>query len=143
MPTANRTLKSRVAYRVKRGRRVVFLREDFSDLGEYDQVGRALKQVVEEGLLVKIGQGLYAKSRPSTINPSRRVLAASGGFKEVSREALNRLNIPWSPSDAEEAYNRGTSTQIPANAPVIVRTRTSRKICFDTFCLDYKIRTTS
>jgi hypothetical protein len=105
--------------------------------------GRALKQVIEEGLLVKIGQGLYAKSRPSTINPSKRVLAASGGFKEVSREALTRLGIPWVPSEAEESYNRGTSTQIPANAPVVVQTRTSRKICFDNFCLNYKVRTSA
>jgi len=34
------------------------------------------------------------------------------------------------PSDAETAYNEGKSTQIPANAFVIIQSRFSRKISF-------------
>lgn len=111
MPTTKCTLKSKMSYRIKRGRRLVYLREDFADLGGYSQIGRALRQLVQEGLLIKIGQGLYVKTRPSTINPTKRAITAS--FKEVSREALTRLGIKWRPNDAELAYNDGSSTQNP------------------------------
>jgi len=103
-----RTLKAKISYRVKRTRKIVFLRKDFADLGGYDQVGRALREVMVAGLLVRIGQGVYAKARPSSINPSRRVLAAPGGFKQVSREALSRLGIKWRPAQAEEDYEAGS-----------------------------------
>jgi Transcriptional regulator, AbiEi antitoxin len=48
--------------RIDRKRGDVFLRADFEDLGGYDQVGRALRQLVRDGRLVKVGQGLYARA---------------------------------------------------------------------------------
>ena len=54
------TLEARLLKRIDRKRGDVFLRADFGDLGGYDQVGRALRQLVREGRLVRIGQGLYA-----------------------------------------------------------------------------------
>ncbi len=134
--TTKRTLKSKICYRVKKGRRLVYLREDFADLTGYGQVGRALRQIVEDGLLVKIGQGLYAKTRPSTINPAKRTLVAS--FKETSREALTRLGIKWRPGDAEIAYNEGLSTQIPVSGQVILESRTSRIISYGSLCLEFQ-----
>jgi hypothetical protein len=59
------TLETRLLKSIDRKRGDVFLRADFGDRGGYDQVGRALRQLVREGRLVKIGQGLYARSRPS------------------------------------------------------------------------------
>src|SRR5271157_5472754 len=57
----------------------VFLRADFSDMGGFDQVGRALRGLVGKGRLMKIGQGLYARARRSPLDnmdfPPR-----SGGF---------------------------------------------------------------
>ena len=46
-PTAKaESLEARVLRRIKRQRRAVFMREDFSDLGGYDQVGRVLRSLV-------------------------------------------------------------------------------------------------
>ena len=59
------TLETRLLKRIDRKRGDVFLRADFGDLGGYDQVGRALRKLVREGRLVKVGQGLYARARPS------------------------------------------------------------------------------
>lgn len=136
MPKTRRTLKSKISYRIKRSQRLVYLRRDFADLGGYDQIGRALRQVVQDGLLVKIGQGLYAKTRPSALDPTKRTLVAS--FKETSREALTRLGIKWSPGDAEIAYNQGKSTQIPVSGQVVLQSRTSRKISYGSLCLDFQ-----
>ena len=44
--TMKEALKTRVLKRIERKRGDVFLRSDFSDLGGYDQVGRALRQLV-------------------------------------------------------------------------------------------------
>lgn len=43
----------------------VFLREDFADLGGYDQVGRVLKELAAKGKVIRIGYGLYAKAGTS------------------------------------------------------------------------------
>jgi len=48
--------------RIERQRRDVLLRSDFADLGGYDHVGRALRQLVQVGRLLKIGSGLYARA---------------------------------------------------------------------------------
>ena len=45
----------------------VSLRGDFIDLGGYDQVGRALRQLAQKGKILKIGYGLYAKARVSPL----------------------------------------------------------------------------
>ncbi len=106
----------------------------------YEQVGRALRQLVRTGIIAKLGYGLYAKTRPSTLKKGERSLATSGGFKGASREALNRLGIKWRPSDAEIAYNEGHSTQIPANGYVVIQGRFSRKISFKNLELPYETR---
>ena len=40
----------------------MFLRADFDDLGGYDQVGRALRGLVQKGQLLKLGYGIYTLS---------------------------------------------------------------------------------
>ena len=59
------TLETRLLNRIDRKRGDVFLRADFEDLGGYDQVGRVLRELVRKGRLVRVGQGLYARARPS------------------------------------------------------------------------------
>ncbi|HGY1078535.1 TPA: S-adenosylhomocysteine hydrolase, partial [Aeromonas salmonicida subsp. salmonicida] len=71
------TIADRVEARIKRSKRDVFLREDFDDLGGYDQIGRALRQMCEKGLLLKVGYGVHAKARRNRIN-SRLMIASPG-----------------------------------------------------------------
>ena len=40
----------------------VLVRADFQGIGSYDQVGRALRQLVLQGRLMKIGFGIYARA---------------------------------------------------------------------------------
>ena len=42
-----KTLEDRVSYRIARSKQNVFVREDFEDLGGYDQIGRALRLLQE------------------------------------------------------------------------------------------------
>jgi hypothetical protein len=125
------SLKSKVCTKISRSKREVFLRSDFKSLAGYDQIGRALRQLTSEGFLLKIGYGLYAKARPNRIT-GKPMLSAEGGFSQVAEEALSRLGVKWQPSKTVLAYQAG-STQIPANAEVIVLDRFNRRIGTEKF----------
>ncbi|MCL6417838.1 S-adenosylhomocysteine hydrolase [Aestuariirhabdus sp. Z084] len=125
------SLKSKVATKISRSNREVFLRSDFEKLAGYDQVGRALRQLTSDGILVKVGYGLYAKARPNRIT-GKPMLSAKGGFTQVAEEALSRLGVKWEPSKSVLDYQSG-STQIPANAEVIIFERFNRRIGTEKF----------
>jgi hypothetical protein len=61
-------LEVRIAKRIARKRGAVFLRADFSDMGDNDQIGRVLRSLARKGLLIRIGQGLYARARKSALD---------------------------------------------------------------------------
>ena len=61
------TLSYKVSARIARKNEAVFVREDFKDLGGYDQIGRILRQLAASGKLIKIGYGLYAKAERSKL----------------------------------------------------------------------------
>ncbi len=125
------SLKLKIVTKISRSRREVFLRSDFASLAGYDQIGRALRQLSSEGVLVKVGYGLYAKARPNRIT-GKPMLAAKGGFTQVAEEALSRLGVKWKPSKLAQDYQYG-STQIPANAEVIILGRFNRRIGTEKF----------
>lgn len=127
------TLESRVRDKIRKSRRMVFLRDDFTSLAGYDQVGRALRQLEAQGRLVRVGQGLYAKARKNRIT-GQPMLAAPGGFEQVAKEALDRLGVKWEPAGAEKAYQAG-GTQVPARVVVKVKGPFHRRIAFGRYQL--------
>lgn len=127
------TLEQRLKSKIRKSSRSVFLRKDFESLGGYDQVGRALRHLVEQGRLVKVGQGLYAKARPNRVT-GKPMLSAPGGFDQVSKEALRLLNIDWRPARSENRYQAG-STQIPANTVVYAQKGLNRTIAYGPYKL--------
>lgn len=123
-----KTLEQRVAQRIARSRQEVFLRQDFADLGGYDQVGRALQLLLAQDKLVKIGYGLYAKAQPSPLSGKP---APRRGIRDLATEALGRLKIPTSPSSYDRAYANGQTTQIPTGRVIAIKGRVSRKIGYN------------
>ena len=117
-------LESRLLKRIDRKRGDVFLRADFGDLGGYDQVGRALRTLARRGELIRVGQGLYARARPSNITGDPVPVK---GLSTLT-EALGRVGIETVPTRLEEAYNAGATTQVPTGRVVGVRRRVRRKV---------------
>ncbi|MBB71890.1 MAG: hypothetical protein CMF50_05775 [Legionellales bacterium] len=105
----------------------VLLRKDFSHLGSYRQVSRALKKLIEKKRLVKIGHGIYAKAYESKYLD---VPLIEGGFDIAAREALNRMGVDWKPGSAEEAYNARQTQQVPVQNVVRLKSRLRRKITY-------------
>ncbi len=128
------TLEERLLKRIDRKRGDVFLRADFEDLGGYDQVGRVLRKIVREGRLVRVGQGLYARARPSIT--SGEPLPARG--LTTLTEALGRVGIERVPTRLERAYNAGETTQVPTGRVVGVTCRVRRKVGYGGFNLSFE-----
>ncbi|TPE55352.1 S-adenosylhomocysteine hydrolase [Maribrevibacterium harenarium] len=122
------TIQSRIQYRVKRSKRSVFMRSDFKDIADYDQVGRCLRQLVSEGLLIKISYGLYVRARINRIT-GKPMPDNPAGSDGVMMEALERLNVAYSVDEVSQSSLSGNSTQIPAKIKVTPSSpRFTRKI---------------
>ena len=126
--TLKGTLESRITYRVKRNADSVFLRKDFADIGGYDQVGRILRQLVNKGLLIDLGYGVYARTKRSSVTGK---LVPEKPLPELAKEAMKKQGVKTAPTEAEKAYNEGRSTQVPTGRVIGVNRRVSRKLGYD------------
>lgn len=122
------TIQSKIEMRIKRSKRSVFLRSDFEDIAGYDQVGRGLKKLAQEGLLIKIGYGLYVRARKNRIT-GKLMPDNDGGADGVMIEAMERLGVDYKFDKLSNMNLTGQSTQIPANVKIIPKDpRFTRKI---------------
>jgi len=122
-----RTLKQKISYRVAHKRGDVFLPKEFRDLGGEDQVQRALRGLVVDGQLMRLGYGVYARAVRSRLT-GRVMVDSANGFSSAARQALTKLGVPWEPGSIERAYNEGRSTQIPVTPTVKVKGRFQRRL---------------
>jgi hypothetical protein len=124
------TLQEQIETRITAKPDSVFLTREFADLSGERQVLRSLRKLVDEGKLMRLGYGIYARAEISPLT-QQPMLAARNGFVGASREALTKLGIAWEPTEWETAYNQGRSTQVPVNAVVrLKRGRFSRRIAY-------------
>ncbi|MDR3484339.1 MAG: conjugal transfer protein [Bradyrhizobium sp.] len=105
----------------------MFLTREFAGLGGEDQVLRALRGLLRDGKLVRLGYGVYGRAIVSRLS-GEALLYSTGGFRGASREALTKLGVKWEPTESEQAYNEGRSTQIPFNPVLRVKGRFSRRL---------------
>ncbi|MBQ0712491.1 MAG: hypothetical protein KBT53_06005 [Porticoccus sp.] len=122
------TLKSRIKYRLSRSKVAVFTPQDFLDLSGRDQVGRALRQLIGDGQLIRFGYGLYAKAERS---PYSGKILPKKALPSLAEEALNKLGVIVVPSSAKQRYNSGLTTQVPTGRVVGVKGRVSRKMSYN------------
>ncbi len=123
-----KTLRQRIEERIARRRGdSVFLTREFTNLGGEDQVLRALRGLVRDGNLVRLGYGVYGRAVASRLS-GRPMLYSPGGFIGAARQALDKLGVAWEPTESERAYNEGRSTQVPVNPVVRVKGRFRRHL---------------
>ncbi len=134
MPKYN-TLERKIATRISRQKSAVVMREDFDDLGGYDQVGRTLRQLAAKGVIVKIGYGLYARAKPSYFSGK---LIPEKPMPEIAREALGRLGVEIFPSTLERAYIEKRTNQVLTGRVIGVKDRISRKIGYNGTYVSYE-----
>ena len=120
-----KTVQDRIACRIARSKREVFVRKDFEDIANYNQVGRSLRLLETKGKIIKIGYGFYAKA---AISPLSNRIIPRKGLRDLAIEALKKLNVEVVPSSYDQAYNEGRTTQVPTGRIVGVKGRVTRKI---------------
>ena len=113
----------------------IVLRADLVTLGSSRQVSRALKSLVQEAVLTKIGYGVYAKL---VRNPLIDEPFLFNGFSQAAQEAMDRLNVQWDPGQAEQDYNQGPSSQIPVSPSVKLKSRFNRKLGYKGMTLRFE-----
>ncbi|MDB5931339.1 MAG: hypothetical protein JWR60_3046 [Polaromonas sp.] len=114
----------------------VFVRAEFERFGSPAQVGRALRQLTQDGALVRLGVGVYAKAKPSVL--SGRPIPARP-LEVLAPEALKKLGIPVMPSRLAQDYNAGRSTQLPSG--IVLNTgkrRIARRLSFNGKAVQYE-----
>lgn len=100
--------------KIKRSRRYVFERKDFDDVASYDQVGRALRQLVKQGNLIKIGYGLYTKAKLNSLT-GKPMPTHPGGTDALMREILKMKGVDFEMDSLSWQSLSGQSTQIPSS----------------------------
>ena len=122
------TIRNRIETRVRRSKCSVFLRADFKDIADYDQVGRILRMLVKEGSLLKIGYGLYARARMNRIT-GNIMPDNTAGTDGVLIEAMEKLGIEYELDELSQMNLLGQSTQVPAQIKIRSKSpRFTRKI---------------
>lgn len=107
----------------------VFVRSEFERFGSPAQVGRALSLLTEDGTLIRLGQGVYAKTKRSVL--SGKPIPANP-LEVLAPQALTKLGIKTGPGRLAQAYNEGRSTQLPAGIVLNTgRRRIVRKLSFN------------
>jgi len=130
------TLEERIEMSLRRSASKVFVRKDFDKFGGYDQVGRALRGVINKGLLIKAGYGVYVKAKTSKLTGKPIPVVP---LIEVGLEALTKLGVKPELGTAAKDYRDGKTTQMPMSAVLNVgSSRISRRIGFGKKSIRYE-----
>lgn len=105
----------------------VFLTREFRKLGGEDQVLRALRALVKDGRLVRLGYGVYCRAEASSVN-GQGACSDREGFLGVAHQALDKLGVTWEPTKAQRVYNEGRATHASLNPVVHAKGRFSRQL---------------
>jgi hypothetical protein len=130
------TTNDRILASLRNSKTKVFLRDDFNRFGNYRQICRVVKELSEEGKLLRLGYGTYVKARPSSISGKP---APDESLINIGLEAMKKLGVKADVGKDMRALFQGDSTQVPMLPVVnIGKARVSRKISLGNRALIYE-----
>jgi len=122
----NNTFRDALRHKIKHITNHVFSRSDLTqDHSNKEQLklNRALRVLMDEGVIIKIAHGLFAKAEPMTF-PDKKIKAVlTEPFEAIATESLDKLGVKWELGRAIRDYNEGRTTQIPAIFSVRLKSR--------------------
>ena len=104
----------------------VFSRDDLTnDHSNREQLrlNRALNAFMDEGMIIKIAHGLFARAEPMSFPDGKTKVVLTDAFESVAMEALNKLGVKWELGTAIRDYNEGKTTQVPSAFTVQLKSR--------------------
>lgn len=134
MPYAN-SLLQQIRERVIQSSESTFVISDFTDLSGRDQVLRALRALIKEERLLRMGYGVYVRTIRSRFTGK---LLPESDLRTIAITALQKNGVRIRPTKYEQAYNNGESTQVPTGLVIGVDRRVNRKIGFNGRMVKYE-----
>ncbi len=118
-----RTVNSQIEAKVKRARPgQIFIPSDFKDLGTSSAIRKALSRLVEQKLLVRLGQGIYTTPLYDKIFGQ-----AFPSLEEIAEVLAKKEHVKIKPTGQHALNKIGLSTQVPTNV-VFLTNGTKKKI---------------
>lgn len=132
-------VEKRIRRFIARTRSPVVLRSDLQKLsGSASQLSVVLKALIDQGLLVRIGVGVYAKAKPSVLSGMPIPVEP---LEVLAPIALRKLGVKVQPARRYRDYNAGRSNQVPVGVVVNVgNRRVTRRIGFNGKFVQYERR---
>lgn len=118
----NQRLKTSIAKRSDN----VFVRADFKKFGSPAQVSRSINAMIEQGIVLRVGVGVYVRAKPSVLTGKPIPVEP---LERIATLAMQKLDVPVYPSLISTQLAKANSTQIINT--VLINTggkRVSRKI---------------
>jgi predicted transcriptional regulator of viral defense system len=103
-------LEERLLRSVKQRASDVILRAELVKMGSSSQLSEALKALQDKGVLVRIGTGVYARTRRSSVTGA---VIPAGSLETLATEALKKMGVAVKASKAAVEYNSRRTTQLP------------------------------
>ena len=128
-------LEKRIQYRIKKSKDFVFMLTDFEDLSDKDQIMRALRKLIKNELILKVGKGIYVKAEKSQFSGK---IIPQISITDIAKIVANKRKLKTIPSKYEVWYNEGKTTQVPTGRVVSVLGRINRKIGFNGEYIKYE-----
>jgi len=130
------SLRYKILERIRSMSDMAIMRSDLADLASPRQLTYVLRKLVKDNVLVRLGYGIYGRLRFSRyINE----YCLDGFILGIGREVLDKLDIAWRPSQAEEDYNNDLSQQVPVNPTTSIQGRFNRKIQYGDIQFRYQL----
>ena len=129
------TLKDKIKYRIRKSKENTFLVRDFMDLSDRDQVLRALRALMKENEVIRVGKGVYTKAKKSFITGD---YIPKDNLRAIAVTALKKLGVKVMPTDDEKNYNARLTEQVPNEFIIGVNKRVSRNISFKQARIEYE-----
>jgi hypothetical protein len=130
------TVKERISASLGASKDFVFLRNEFDRFGDYRQVSRAVNELMDDGLIVRVGYGVYTRAIKSPLSGAPVPQAA---LMAIGLEAMRKLGVKADVGARERALQEGRSTQVPMLPVISIGTaRIRRKIGFGKRTIAYE-----
>ncbi|EMS77152.1 DUF6088 family protein [Desulfotignum phosphitoxidans] len=138
--SVKKTLEAKIKYRIKRSSYSTFVLSDFYDLSDRDQILRALRKLIKKKLILRVGQGVYVRTK---ISSATKKIIPEQNIRDIAMTVLKKTGVGVVPTPYEQEYNDGKTTQVPTGIVIGVNRRVSKKIGFNGRFVKYEKVTTN
>lgn len=119
-------VRSEIEKALEGSEEIIFTNSDFLHLSSKAHISKILGSLCQEGRLIRVSIGIYAKAEISPISGKPYIPMAP---MEIALIVMKKLGIDAKIGSSYREYNEGRSTQVPSAAVVDVgKSRINRKI---------------